>query len=54
MQARQEMMQQRQAAWFDRLELTAEQRQTFQKEMQEHYQQMQKIAQSIMISCVPY
>jgi hypothetical protein len=42
MQARQEMMQQRQAAWFDRLELNAEQRQAFQKEMQQHYQQQQK------------
>lgn len=42
MQARQEMMQKRQSAWFDRLELTAEQREAFQKEMQEHFQQQQK------------
>jgi hypothetical protein len=42
MQMRQEMMQQRQAAWFDRLELNAEQREAFQKEMQQHHQQQQK------------
>ena len=38
----QENTQKRQAAWFDRLELTAEQRQVFQKEMQEHRQLQQK------------
>lgn len=37
-----EKMQQRQAAWFDRLELTSEQRKAFQAEMQEHRQQQQK------------
>lgn len=42
MQIRQEMMQKRQAAWFDRLELTAEQRQAFQKETQEYFQEKQK------------
>lgn len=41
-QSRQAMMQQRQAAWFDRLELNAEQREAFQKEMQQHHQQQQK------------
>lgn len=37
-----EKMQQRQAAWFDRLELTAEQRELFQTEMQEHRALQQK------------
>lgn len=34
---RSDKMQQRQNAWFDRLELTPEQRQAFQTEMQEHH-----------------
>lgn len=36
-QSRVNKMQQRQSAWFDRLELTPEQRQAFQVEMQEHH-----------------
>jgi len=39
---RQEKMQERQSAWFDRLELTAEQRTAFQQEMTEHREQQQK------------
>lgn len=36
------MIQKRQSAWFDRLELNTEQREAFQKEMQEHFKQQQK------------
>lgn len=38
---RQQMMQQRQSAWFDELELTTEQRASFQEEMQQHRAQQQ-------------
>ena len=41
MQERQQMMQQRQSAWFDELELTTEQRASFQEEMQQHRAQQQ-------------
>ena len=41
MQERQQMMQQRQSAWFDELELTTEQRASFQEEMQRHRAQQQ-------------
>ena len=41
MQDRQQMMQKRQAAWFDELKLTAEQREGFQAEMQQHREQQQ-------------
>lgn len=41
-ESRQQMMQQHQAVWFDRLELNTEQREAFQKEMQKHFQQQQK------------
>lgn len=37
-----EKMQQRQTAWFDRLELTAEQRELFQKEMNQRYEEQMK------------
>lgn len=37
-----EKMQQRQNAWFDRLELTAEQREQFQKEMSQRYEQQRQ------------
>lgn len=39
---RQDKMQKRQAAWFERLELTPVQREAFQAEMQEHRAQQQK------------
>lgn len=39
---RQENMQKRQAAWFDSLELSTEQRELFQNEMQQHREQQQK------------
>ncbi len=39
MQDRQQMMQKRQAAWFDELKLTADQRAGFQQEMQHREQQ---------------
>lgn len=41
MQDRQQMMQKRQTAWFDELKLTAEQREGFQAEMQQHREQQQ-------------
>ena len=43
---RKDKMEKRQAAWFDRLELTPEQREAFQAEMQEHRKQQQKIRQT--------
>lgn len=41
MQERQQTMEKRQNAWFDKLELTSEQRAAFKKEMQQHREQQQ-------------
>lgn len=41
-----ETMQKRQAAWFDRLDLTPKQRESFQSEMQQHREQQQKNRQT--------
>ena len=43
---RKEKMQKRQEAWFDRLDLTPEQREAFQSEMQQHREQQQKSRQA--------